>query len=269
MNPKSNGKLSLAGLKNIWLGWLYIFALWLYRTGKRKIYLIQLGAHDGISLDPMKSITRNGKTQAILIEAVPYLFEKLNANYAQSVNITPRNIAVTDEPETSKIPFYYLLGNAENPMPEYYSWWGSADKNHAEKFRYVASDFELFLKEEMIEAETVNTIFRKSGFPRLDILQIDVEGLDGKIIDSVDFNLITPSIIVFERIHCETCLLARINQKLRNQGYTLVENNVDTIAFDQKSRHSFYIFWLFQKWIPETRRRLFSSNGQSSSKKGS
>ncbi len=70
-----------------------------------------------------------------------------------------------------------------------------------------------------VSVETLEEVLNNSGFPRLDLLAIDVEGHEADILDGIDLNNWKPKIIVVE---CwESYMSLEITRILEPYGYAL------------------------------------------------
>jgi hypothetical protein len=68
------------------------------------------------------------------------------------------------------------------------------------------------------------------GLDRIDVLHIDTEGHDAKILAQVDLARWRPAVIMFESVHLEASERAACESRLRAAGYSLVANEFDTVA---------------------------------------
>ena len=72
----------------------------LYRTFA-KVYpaatLVQIGANDGIVDDPLREFLLRGLWRGVLVEPVPYLFERLRRNYSSRPDLAFANVAIASQ----------------------------------------------------------------------------------------------------------------------------------------------------------------------------
>src|SRR5262249_51271932 len=98
--------------------------------GRRSPYIVQVGANDGESADPMfRTIQKSRHWRAMLIEPVPHMFERLKLNYAGVDRCALVNVAIA--PTAGTLPIYYVDPKAKEIMPEipdYYEQLPSFDK---------------------------------------------------------------------------------------------------------------------------------------------
>jgi hypothetical protein len=66
--------------------------------GRKNLYVVQIGSNDGITGDPVHSLLRsNPSWRALLVEPVPFLFDRLCKKYSDSPNIQFANIAIVEK----------------------------------------------------------------------------------------------------------------------------------------------------------------------------
>src|SRR6266700_5808911 len=79
------------------------------------VFFVQIGANDGMHGDPLRSlILKHASWGGILVEPVPYAFERLKKNYAGRSNLHFENVAVSDC--AGFMPFYYVSEAALNSI---------------------------------------------------------------------------------------------------------------------------------------------------------
>lgn len=72
---------------------------------------------------------------------------------------------------------------------------------------------------------------RLYGLADLDLLQIDVEGAEWKILKSIPFEKFKPSIIHYEYVHLSQKDNLKCIRMLEDYGYTLLFDNEDVTAY--------------------------------------
>ena len=89
----------------------------LNRSTDGKTTCIQVGAHDGKRWDPVFGhITQNG-LNALVIEPHQIFSKKLSENYADHPNVTPVNVAISDEQQS-----FLLFHVSEQAKGKYPRW---------------------------------------------------------------------------------------------------------------------------------------------------
>jgi len=176
---------------------------WIQNCGDKKSWtVVQIGANDGKTKDPLyESILRNKKWEVLFVEPVPYLFEKLKAHYLDSPRFSFENSAINNG--TSQDFFWvdkkakYILGN----LPDWYDQLGSFDKSHISK--HLNGILDPYIVSKRIQGITMDTLFQKHGVRQINLLRIDCEGHDWKILKQIDLKRFKPSLILLEMKHLD------------------------------------------------------------------
>ena len=190
--------------------------------------LVVIGAHFGVWLkDQINSIENE---QILLVEPVPYNYNRLKEDFKNNKNIHICTNAVFSENKIRK--FYYVNENSITKLGKHWaSGIGSFNKNHilehkTKRFKIEDRD----IVEIEIEFVTFDNLIKKYSIKSIDKLQIDVEGAEYEILKSIDFKTIEIKSIQFESKHFDGTFkegpkLEEIKQKLKSEGYNL--NQID------------------------------------------
>jgi FkbM family methyltransferase len=149
------------------------------------INFIQIGANIGnTDTDYIWKVVRDKKWNGVFIEPIPSSFTQLVNNYSDLEGSYFEDIAISDF--DGEI-IMYSRSNSETSNQQ-----SSVNKNH------WGSDTETTVK-----CLTLNSLVDKYGLTEksFDLLQIDAEGHDGKILLATDFNKVRPNKIRFEIVH--------------------------------------------------------------------
>ena len=198
--------------------------------------LVVIGAHSGIWL---KSLFEEHQNQNILlVEHVPYNIDLLKVNTAKYNNITIEISAVSEKNEIKK--FYYVKPDAVKKLgKQWASGIGSFDKqhilNHKNK-RFLVSDPDI--EEVNIQYLTFSDLIEKYSISSIDLLQIDVEGAEFQILNSINFEKIEIKKIIFEFKHFDGTFeegpkLKSIKEKLIKFNYQLKEIDKENILAEK------------------------------------
>ncbi|MBD1166326.1 FkbM family methyltransferase [Pelagibacterales bacterium SAG-MED07] len=190
--------------------------------------LIVIGAHFGVWLKD--EITKYKNKNILLVEPVPYNYKILKEEYKNFENIIICTNAIIDKNETKN--FFFVKEKSIHSLGKHWaSGIGSFDKqhilNHRTK-RFKVSDEDIEIKE--IEFITFDTLIKNYGVKSIEKLQIDVEGAEYKILNSIDLSNIDIKEIFFEFKHFDGTFkegpkLLEIKDKLISSGYEI--NNFD------------------------------------------
>lgn len=166
--------------------------------------VVQIGSNDGNTNDPLhKLLIENPGWQALLIEPVPFLFEKLVANYPREDRFKFANVAVAETAGSSR--FYHVHPDAPRHIPGLPPWYdqlGSFNRDHITK--HLGGALEPFIVAIDVPTLPLTELLLRHGIPRVDLLHVDAEGHDWVILSQLDLNRYKPRAILFEHAHLST-----------------------------------------------------------------
>ncbi|MEM9219735.1 MAG: FkbM family methyltransferase [Cyanobacteria bacterium P01_F01_bin.150] len=204
--------------------------------GKDTGFFLQVGSNDGLQGDPLRNfILKNKRWQGIFVEPVPFIFERLKKNYRNSERFIFENVAISDTKGT--FSFYHISEKAKQEwggeLPIWYDQMGSFDKEHLLK-HFVTDEFRplrSYVVERKVETTTVHDLLERNGMSRLDLLHIDTEGFDYKVLSQVNFSKCKPSVILYEHLHLSKEEKRAGESLLSENGYQFITYDVDTLAW--------------------------------------
>jgi FkbM family methyltransferase len=135
-------------------------------------FFIQIGANDGVSGDPIREYVLKYQWRGILMEPLPEPFSLLRANYSNNRHLFLENAAISDENGTGTI---YIDTTDRTPLASV-----TPGRNALSKRR--------ILDEVTVSCLTVNTLLKKYKVNKIDLIQIDVEGYDYKVLSQFDLD---------------------------------------------------------------------------------
>lgn len=198
---------------------------------------IQIGANDGMALDPLRTQVVCRRWKGVMVEPVPYVFERLRQRYVNHPRITLVNAAIADQ--EAMLPFY-SLGELK-PGEEVWGWYhalGSFRKDVVLKHQYLIPDIEKRIEEIQVRSMRFETLCAQTGITQIDLLQIDTEGYDYEIIRRIPFAQFKPKLIVYEHQHLSPEDRKACRDLLHQQGYLSFESGIDTAALHDQSTNS-------------------------------
>jgi len=162
------------------------------------IQVLQVGSNDGVSGDTLnKLIKENILWQVLFVEPIPDLFEKLKQNYGSSKRFKFENAGINEDGSQQK---FYKIGEAafkEIPaLSENYKQIGSFSRAHVEKLS--TAEIRKFIEEVDVNCMSLGKLLENHAIESLDLIQIDAEGYDWKILSQLDLGKYRPEMIIFE-----------------------------------------------------------------------
>lgn len=206
-------------------------AIHLFGKAYPEAVFIQIGANDGIAMDPLRAEVACKRWQGVMVEPVPYIFQRLKQRYGDHPRITLVNAAIADR--DAALPFYSLREiKPEEPVWEEYHVLGSFRKDVVLKHKYLIPNIEERIVEIRVHSQKFETLCRQTGITQLDLLQIDTEGYDYEIIRRIPFTQFRPRLIVYEHKHLTPADRVACRELLHKHGYNSFEFGLDTAALD-------------------------------------
>ena len=196
---------------------------------------VKVGANDGVSDDPCSDILLNDKQwRGLLIEPVPYCFERLKGNFRDLRRFSLEQVAVGTKAGTAI--FYYVDPKIVDAQPRPYipPWFnqlGSFNREHIIKHGIEAA----FILEDTVQVCTLSSLIKKNGIREIHLLQIDTEGNDYEVLKSLDFTAQTPLLIFVEHVHLPKDQKREMVDLLRRQGYFIRDCGRDYLAINKKA----------------------------------
>ena len=202
-----------------------LLALEASRTAKPCVVCI--GAYDGIENDPVSEFIRSKPCEAVLIEPQKEVFRRLAANYKEFEHFQLINKAIDNSSGQRTL---YLASNQGDDLPDWVEQLASFDESHIHKHETMAPGVSKNIRREIVETITFDDLREQYSLNRIDILQIDAEGLDDKIISWIPFNSFKPNLIIFEVAHLNDNARQDTFEYLRKKGYRIFPMNSDSDA---------------------------------------
>jgi FkbM family methyltransferase len=181
-----------------------------------ELTFIQVGAFDGVSDDDMRELIVTHCLRGVLVEPQPTAFARLKELYRDQPQVTLLEAAIAEREGVRDL--YCQLGVA--------GMTASFDRAHLRK--HGIADHEIVAQP--VICHTIESAVRAGGLEHVDLIQIDAEGYDWPIIQSIDFARLRPHILRFEFRHmsrgdADACLAL-----LADAGYRFVVETDDIIA---------------------------------------
>lgn len=175
---------------------------------------VQVGANDGLFGDPLRPYVLTRGWTGILVEPQIDVFERLKQNYSECGDrLVFENLAISD---ADRLTLYL--------PPE---GWAGRDQVYAESIvsndagviaRQIGTD-PANLRRIDVPAMTLDALFAKHGIAELDLLQIDAEGYDWQVLQTLDLARVKPHLIQLESGHLTRAALTSAADHLNASGY--------------------------------------------------
>ena len=192
--------------------------------------IIQIGANDGQSFDELSYFIKKNKTNSVLVEPIVENFTKLQIHYKNLDFIRLENSAISINDEVSKL---YKIN------PKYTSKYGShisAIPSFSEKHLINHGVNKKHIITELVTPITIKKLIAKYNIDNLDLLFVDAEGYDGKIIyDFLDSSSLRP-FMIFEYIHIQNDTFSDLIKKLIEKKYLFFNVAENIVCFPNEKK---------------------------------
>lgn len=193
--------------------------------------LIQIGANDGLSFDPLNFYIKKYKCKSLLVEPIKNNFLLLKDNYKESPFINFENSAITINDEITHL--YKVDSIYEKNYGKHITAIQSFDKrhliNHGVRNKHIVT--------EKVNSITIQSLIKKYDLQKLDLLFLDCEGYDGKIVFDFLSTVNLRPIIIFEFIHIDNIILEKLVAKLLDKDYLFFTISENVICYPKEKKY--------------------------------
>jgi len=170
----------------------------LYFRHRPEASILQVGANDGETVDPLRPHLRDSALRALLIEPDPTLFARLDRLYAATDRVRTLNAAIGPAGFTGT---FHLPDHGRADVPvRYLSLLGSfrwgAIADHAHEIPETESWFQAVEMQTVPLSQVIAAHFPAGG---PDLICVDTEGFDAKVLESAGTLPASVDLIVYER----------------------------------------------------------------------
>lgn len=192
---------------------------------REDLFVVQIGAFDGISGDPIHHLIQRHGWRGLLVEPQPPAFARLQRTYGDNDRIDVRQVAVGDPPGPRTM---YVVNAAGTSWPATVEQMASFDRGSIATHEVYFAGISERIEETTVDVVTFSDLLE--SVDQVDVLQIDAEGYDADLIQMFDFRRWQPSIVQFEHRHVELDAHKAAVERLRRFGYSVWVDEFDTRA---------------------------------------
>ena len=194
---------------------------------------VEIGANDGEHHDHLRPLIHAHDWSGIMVEPVPYVFERLRENYGRFERLRLENVAIAARDGT--MPFYHLAEAGEGEregLPHWYHGLGSFSRETVLGHARAIPDIEARIVSTEVRCLTFASLCRRHELDSVDLVVIDTEGFDWEILRNIDLRAHRPRLIVYEHFHLSDDERSQARRHLAQHGYETMEEGFDTFALD-------------------------------------
>jgi FkbM family methyltransferase len=214
--------------------------LHLYSLSKLdKFFVIQIGANDGMTFDPIHKFIKRDKWKGVLLEPQKEVYNKsLKILYRHNPEINCICAAIGDSDQSRPI---YKIGFSEMRWATGLASFSKkkieeAFENGIVKYNCdhfgieLPSDKNEWIIEENVEVISPETLIQKYNINDISLLQIDAEGYDFEVIKIFNIDKITPEAIIYENVGLSSEEYLESVTYLQKFGYSIRQFGPNTLA---------------------------------------
>jgi FkbM family methyltransferase len=190
------------------------------------VHFIQIGANDGIMNDPIRHLVVKHDLPGLFVEPLPDLFVRLQANYAGHPRVAFEQCAVGERDGHATI--YRVRPDPD--LPQWLQGLASFNKRHLSWKKFGFPGLEQHVEPVRVPVLALPSLLRKHNLDGCDLLQVDTEGYDCRIVLSALRAGLRPAIINYEFIHANLEERAQCKRLLADHGYAYLDVGRDTLA---------------------------------------
>lgn len=189
---------------------------------------VEIGANDGDHHDHLRPVVLSHAWRGVMVEPVPGVFDRLRANYGGLERIALENAAIGEQ--VGQMPFYHLESRAADgsEMPNWSDGLGSFSRDVLLSHRRLMPDIESHIVATDVQCLTFEALCQKHGLQTVDLVVIDTEGYDYRILRTIDFTTHRPGLIVYEHYHLSRDERIASRAYVRELGYETLVEGFDT-----------------------------------------
>ena len=192
--------------------------------GYQNGFYVDVGAHDGVSINNTLYFENNNHWTGINIEPIKAVFDKLVANRPNSINL---NVAVCNEDGETEFlcntGYTEMISGIKNTF----------DSRHLD--RLSNENNKMGSTTEIIKVNTnrLDTIFQEHHVSHVNYLSIDVEGAEFEVIKSINFDNVFIDVIGFENNYADVSI--PIIDYLEHKNFVLIHRSLDIFMIHKDS----------------------------------
>jgi FkbM family methyltransferase len=179
-----------------------------------ELTFIQVGAFDGVTKDPLQKYISRFGWRGVLIEPQAAAAEKLSDLYRDNPRIAVLQAALDDRRGKDTL---FRVSSSKAP-----AWAGalaSFQRDTIAKHHDLIPGLEEMIVEDEVDCITFDDVFKVLPSEQIDLLQIDTEGADGKMLSLFPLERVRPAIIHWEVKHLSTREREQCLERLGSFGY--------------------------------------------------
>ena len=193
---------------------------------------VQVGANDGGDWDPFAVSIRHSQLNALLIEPVEYLFERLKKNYqAYKGYLILEKLAIAAQ--EGSLTIKGIDPGKQQDLPGWAAQISSLREEVILRHDSMIPGIENRLFSEEVTVKPLSAVLQQHGIKKIAMLQVDTEGFDAVVLGTIDFSKVSIGLMWYEHKHLLKEEQEATLALLQNNGFCFHQMKGDTIAWSQ------------------------------------
>lgn len=217
---------------------------------RKEVLVIQVGANDGKTHDPLYKFMGKSHWKGVLLEPQKEVFEKgLQETYKNHSNLQLINAAIAPFSGKKKL---FKIAFSTAPWATGLSSFDQASILNLIRDGYVAAcasaegvalpeRIEDFFTTEEVACVSFGDLMDRCKIEKVDVLAIDTEGYDFEVIKMFNFERTKPDLILYENIHLNPQDAEACTHLLQEHGYKIFKKDANTVALRRSLENAFQL----------------------------
>lgn len=189
---------------------------------KNSVFVLQVGAMDGKTHDPLHEFITRFAWRGLLVEPVAESFARLCETYENQPQLKLVRTAIAER--KGEAIMHKLADPDAEDAP---NWAHGAASLYSDRNALGFDEVKARITTETVPVTTLPALLEDHGVQCIDIMQIDAEGHDYHILKQLDFARYQPTIINFEIVNLPKAEQTAAKQLLDKQGYLYAKAGYD------------------------------------------
>jgi FkbM family methyltransferase len=203
---------------------------------KGDVFVLQVGANDGVRADPVRPLVTEFPWHGLLIEPQPFVYQKLIENYAGYDRLQFADILISNNQE-SQATLFVPRAKLDEDRLRLTGLAGLERNSLVERMKQIGlGENDYTIEEITARSATLDDLLIERNVDRVDVLVIDAEGHDFNILTTLDFDRFKPSLIMMEFFHLSNAQQGECLQFLSDRGFRMTKVLGDLVAADFAER---------------------------------
>lgn len=193
----------------------------------RDVFIVQVGAMDGKTFDPVHEFITKFDWAGLLVEPMPEHFSALQHTYRDHPRLALAHVAIAEkagEAVMYRIPAEHVESGA---VPK---WGTGAASLYSDRNALAFDEVRPFIAEHSVDCMTLPQLFTTHKVERIDVLQIDTEGHDYHVLRQLNFARYAPLVINLEIVNLPAAEQTACKHLLDEHGYIHAKGGYDLLA---------------------------------------